>query len=69
MLKIKLFILFSFVFINMPVFADPPQDKLPTSRDCAALLLPETRSQANPHVDLSLCDPLNARKSNLPHKV
>lgn len=67
MLKIKLFILFSFVFINIPSFADSPQNKLPTGRDCTALLSPDTRSQVNPNVDLSLCDPLNARKSNLPH--
>lgn len=51
----------------MPVFADSPQNKLPTGRDCTALLSPDTSSQVNPNVDLNLCDPLNARKSNLSH--
>ncbi|HGJ5855690.1 MAG TPA: hypothetical protein ACHBZ9_15465 [Arsenophonus nasoniae] len=65
MFKARLFILLSFIFINTQSFADVPKEKIPNGADCAAALSPNTVSQANPLVDLSLCDPSNARKAGL----
>ncbi|CAK8743477.1 hypothetical protein SODG_006613 [Sodalis praecaptivus] len=65
MLNAKSLILLMSVCIGAPCLASVPKDKIPSGADCDAALSPNTASQVNPNVDISLCDPTNARRAGI----